>query len=461
MAIRVATFCIAMMDAPTGATPATAAAAATATPMDEDTAAAKVAPHRIAEVPQQLRQKVMCMISTRLRSATSAESHVDGDLEALAADLEHAIHVETVLSSGGRTSSELQLRSYKATSRSVASKHYLCARLEPNGACAPSGGASGGSTDMSVVAALISGRTSAACVVAAHLGSRSSGGGSAAAAAASEQDGALILHINEMVPKLFCAAVGGKCEEVITLLDASEGRAEQIRLLNFPYPHQGGKTPLHGAAMHGHVELLKMLVERGSVVNARDRFSGATPLHSAAAAGHADAITALLEAGGDPAATNSQGQTPRDVCLAAMSALVSEHLASARVSAQTEGKGSAGTRLSIAVHSRNAGRRAQRFARCEDRFDAFTELCESRLLYQYQLLSWAVGCHSVVTGGATDTAGAAKWSVSQVSSDLLEMVTAALRTVELPERPAVQRDAAERARAAVRAEESAKRQRKM
>ena len=426
---------------------------------DKTAGAAKAESPRPAKVPPQLRQKVTGMLATRLRTA-SPDGTVDGGLEALAAELEHAIHAETVLSCGGWTSPELQLRSYKATSRSVASVHNLCARLEksPRVDGAGGGGASGSDSTMSVVEALISGRTSAACVVAAHL--RPS-----AAAAAPEQDGALILLANAMVPKLFCAAVGGKSEEVITLLDASPERSEQVRLLNFPYPHQGGKTPLHGAAMHGHVELLKILVGRGSEVNARDRFSGATPLHAAAGYGHADAITALLEAGGDPAATNSQGQTPRDVCLAAMSALVSEHLQLAGKPGHAEGKGSAGTRMSIAVHSRNAGRRAQRFARCEDRFDAFTELCESRLLRQYQHLCWAVGCHAVVAGGATarsaGTASTSTWSVSQVSSDLLEMVTDALRTVELPERPAVQRDAAERARAAVRAEDAAKRQRKM
>ena len=390
-------------------------------------------------VPAGLRRKVTNMLSTRIRTVLKAQA--SGNEEALAAQLEQAILDHTTRL---RASPEAQLRMYKVTSRSVASPHNLCAPF-PNAD--------------SVVHALINGEMSAANVVAAaHHGNAGVQTTGVAAAAA---DGSLILLANELVPKLWSTAVAGDVDACCRLLDMSAS-SEQARLLNFPYPHQGGKTPLHGAAMHGHVDLLHQLLERGSEVNARDRFSGATPLHHAAAQGHAEVITALLESGADPHQHNGRGQTPRDVCLAAMSALVSEHLALAGPPGSQEGKGSAGARLQVAIHSRNAARRAQRYARCEDRFDAFTELCASRLLRRYQLLAWAVGCHTVChhdDDSARTVTVSRTWSVSLVSSDVQQLVTEALCNADLPARSCVARDAAERARAAVRSEDAAKRRR--
>lgn len=390
-------------------------------------------------VPAELRQKVTRMLTTRIGSVLHGAG--EGKEEGLAVQLEQAILEHTMAMPG--SSAGAQLRMYKVTSRSVACPHNLCARL-------PKGG-------NSVVHALISGKVSAANVVAvAHHGNVDALACSASEAA-SDGDGSLILLANDLVPKLWSTAVAGDVDACCRLLDMS-ACSEQARLLNFPYPHQGGKTPLHGAAMHGHVNLLRQLLERGSEVNARDRFSGATALHHAAAQGHAEAITALLEGGADPQQCNGRGQTARDVCLAAMSALVSEHLALAGPLGSQEGKGSARTRMQIANHSRNAGRRAQRYARCEDCFDAYAELCARRLLRRYQLLAWAVGCHTTYqyAGDRTDNVARA-WTVSIVSSDVQQLVTIALCEVDLPSWSAVARDSAERARAAVRSEDAAKR----
>ena len=390
-------------------------------------------------VPADLRQKVTHMPTTRIGSVLHGAG--EGKEEDLAVQLEQAIFEHTMATRG--SSAGAQLRMYKVTSRSVACPHNLCARL-------PKGGDS-------VVNALISGKVSVANVVAvAHHGNVDALACSAGEAA-SDGDGSLILLANDLVPKLWATAVAGDVDACCRLLDMS-ARSEQARLLNFPYPHQGGKTPLHGAAMHGHVNLLHQLLERGSEVNARDRFSGATPLHHAAAQGHAEVITALLESGADPQQRNGRGQTARDVCLAAMSALVSEHLALAGPPGSQEGKGSARTRMQIANHSRNAGRRAQRYARCEDRFDSYTELCARRLLRRYQLLTWAVGCHTTCQHVSDRTDSVARaWTVSIVSSDVQELITVALCAADLPGRSAVARDAAERARAAVRGEDAAKR----
>ena len=47
-----------------------------------------------------------------------------------------------------------------------------------------------------------------------------------------------------------------------------------------------GSSALHGAARNGHTETVALLLEKGSVVDVRDRSGGFTPLHDAAHAGH-------------------------------------------------------------------------------------------------------------------------------------------------------------------------------
>lgn len=54
-------------------------------------------------------------------------------------------------------------------------------------------------------------------------------------------------------------------------------------------------SPLHVAALHGHTEVLEMLLQYGSDVN--EHSCGSLPLHLAAARGHADVVGALLAAG--------------------------------------------------------------------------------------------------------------------------------------------------------------------
>jgi len=60
-----------------------------------------------------------------------------------------------------------------------------------------------------------------------------------------------------------------------------------------------GCTALHAAARHGHVHLVRILLEAGAdalAVNSEMR----TPLHHVAAAGHGICVKALLDAGSDP-----------------------------------------------------------------------------------------------------------------------------------------------------------------
>ena len=65
---------------------------------------------------------------------------------------------------------------------------------------------------------------------------------------------------------------------------------------------------LQGAAMFGRADMVKLLLEAGADVEARDEF-GDTALHEAAKRGHAAVVKLLLEAGADMEARDESGDT--------------------------------------------------------------------------------------------------------------------------------------------------------
>jgi len=73
-----------------------------------------------------------------------------------------------------------------------------------------------------------------------------------------------------------------------------------------------GDTPLHDAAAYGHVDVARLLVERGADVNARSN-DGWTPLHVAAYKGYLDVARLLVESGADVDARDGVGRTPLDL----------------------------------------------------------------------------------------------------------------------------------------------------
>ena len=80
--------------------------------------------------------------------------------------------------------------------------------------------------------------------------------------------------------------------------------------------NERGLTPLHLASAHGHVEVVKRLIQAGGEVNQKCKSGwtqdedGSTPLHEASRNGHVDVITALLSAGADKTIKNEDGSTP-------------------------------------------------------------------------------------------------------------------------------------------------------
>ena len=73
--------------------------------------------------------------------------------------------------------------------------------------------------------------------------------------------------------------------------------------------HGDGMTGLHWAARHGDVEIVELLLEAGSDVEARTRLGGHTPLHVASRSAREAVVRALLEAGADATAVTSTGAT--------------------------------------------------------------------------------------------------------------------------------------------------------
>ena len=59
---------------------------------------------------------------------------------------------------------------------------------------------------------------------------------------------------------------------------------------------QGGRTPLHLAALQGKLGVMKQLLDARAPANSADE-NGMTPLHKAAVGGREQAAKALLDAG--------------------------------------------------------------------------------------------------------------------------------------------------------------------
>lgn len=84
------------------------------------------------------------------------------------------------------------------------------------------------------------------------------------------------------------ALARGHVDDVAALLD--RGADPNMKLSR-------GMTPLHWAAAHGDIALIRLLVSRGASLDPTLSASGTTPLEAAIVGEHADAAATLLELG--------------------------------------------------------------------------------------------------------------------------------------------------------------------
>ena len=68
------------------------------------------------------------------------------------------------------------------------------------------------------------------------------------------------------------------------------------------------RTALHYASEHNHIDITKILIENGAIVDDRDVF-GQTPLHIAVMNGHPKIVKLLIEKGADPHAKDAKLRT--------------------------------------------------------------------------------------------------------------------------------------------------------
>ena len=100
---------------------------------------------------------------------------------------------------------------------------------------------------------------------------------------------------------LITAAMMGHADVVKLLLDEG-AEVEKVGI--------NGATALMIAASMGHVEVMKLLLEHGANANTPHKFAKSTALHFAAEMGQAGAVRILCEMGADSEATKIQGGRP-------------------------------------------------------------------------------------------------------------------------------------------------------
>jgi ankyrin repeat protein len=98
-------------------------------------------------------------------------------------------------------------------------------------------------------------------------------------------------------PDVFVASALGAADTVRELVGRNR---ELLEAKTTPYDAVArlsrGATPLHVAAMHGQIEVMTVLLDRGAAIDGLC-VDGTTPLHQAAGAGHLAAVELLLARG--------------------------------------------------------------------------------------------------------------------------------------------------------------------
>jgi hypothetical protein len=112
-------------------------------------------------------------------------------------------------------------------------------------------------------------------------------------------------------PPVCAAAEAGDLAAVTRILDTDPAQVHATSQLGSVGPH----TPLHLAAWQGHVEVARLLLDRGADPNARGEF-GSTPLHYAVKHRVDEVVALLLDRGANPDAADDGRDRPLHLCTA-------------------------------------------------------------------------------------------------------------------------------------------------
>ena len=108
-------------------------------------------------------------------------------------------------------------------------------------------------------------------------------------------------HRKELNRQLWIMAEVGNTDEVSRLL--KQGADIHAKKMN-----KSGKTALHFASKKGHIEMVRLLIDKGADTNTRDKY-GLTPLHLASMEGHTEIVRLLIENKANVHAWASSGET--------------------------------------------------------------------------------------------------------------------------------------------------------
>jgi ankyrin repeat protein len=146
---------------------------------------------------------------------------------------------------------------------------------------------------------------------------------------------------------LMICPVGGKAEDIHDA--AQKGDLQKVRALletNQELVNQRdsgfGRTPLHWAARGVHLDVLRLLLEKGADPNAVDN-SKIAALHSVSSRGHKEAAELLLAKGADVNAMDEFGKTPLAYAITGSHKELAEFLVSKGATVPIQGE--AGRRL--------------------------------------------------------------------------------------------------------------------
>jgi uncharacterized protein len=128
-------------------------------------------------------------------------------------------------------------------------------------------------------------------------------------------------------------------DESPLMLAALKGHTELVKKLieRNADVNKTGWTPLHYAATNGHLAIIELLLENHAYIDAESP-NGTTPLMMAAHYGSPDAVKLLLEAGADPQLKNQLGLTAIDFAQRANRRDAAELIAGFVRRAQPKGK---------------------------------------------------------------------------------------------------------------------------